>query len=439
MDQILSKHICDAYFKDDVFVQCVSNMCCIYKPPSRIEFAKIYSDLDNNSKKDFNRNKWLYDDMLKTKYNNINKYVLNNFFLDTETIHKFMEFINKYNFISSRIQLLKYHYRKKKMNVHKPEFTLTFQPFETLPENKTISIIEQHTNYHFSLYDLKKIISNALYKQSELFIEPSTPKNPYTNLKLSNHNLYIICANLNMNRMSNPIFRSYVNCHFDLQRFTVENYVELQMKAIKTYLSEKSNKYKLKLIKQIYKDMWNMKFNTTFIDTKSELQFINACYKLLFAYSVLECFDTGCYTINDYYEEQLEKEMNKIYNTYHLWFSKKITIRRNRNTNTNINININHARNQFGNQNQTQTQTQTQSIAYTLTDGYSYYNYFNSIFPNNSYFYSSENPIDINNDDSSNDNSNNNNNNSHGNDTETETTNINSLNILANIASAIQR
>lgn len=368
MDANLAKHICDVYFKDDFFIQCVSSICSIYEPPTKIQFSKIFANLDKTSKTDFNYKKWLYYDKLKTKYRNIRKNILNNVFIDSDMVDKFITFLQKYHLVSFRIQLLKHHYRRKKMKSHHPEFTLTLQSFNDISIDKTIRIIEQDTIYHFSLYDLKQIILNALFKQSNLFIEPTTPKNPYTNLEISTHNLYSICVKLKMNHMSHPIIESYMKCHFNLKRFTANNYVKLQMKSIKTYLSEKSNKYKLTLIKQIYMDVWNSKFIGTFLDNRSELQFINACYKLMFASLVLECFDSGCYTINDYYEDQLEKEMTKIYHSYNFFSNKH----KNTNTNTNTNINVN-----------------SNSL------GYSYYNYFTGLSPIETYVYTSQVPIDV--------------------------------------------
>ena len=373
MDTTLSKRICDTHFKDDFFIQCVSSICSIYEPPTKIQFSKIFTNLDKTSKTNFNYNKWLYYDKLKTKYRNIRKNILNNVFIDSNMVDKFIIFLQKYHFVSFRIQLLKHHYRRKKMKSHHPEFTLTLQSFNDISINKTIRIIEQYTIYHFSLYDLKQIILNALFKQSNLFIEPTTPKNPYTNLEISSHNLYSICVKMKMNHMSHPIIESYMKCHFNLKQFTANNYIKLQMNSIKTYLSEKSNKYKLTLIKQIYMDVWNTKFIGTFLDERSELQFINACYKLMFASIVLECFDTGCYTINDYYEDQLEKEMTKVYNTFHLLFSNKYTnMNNNRNRNRNQNQNVN-----------------SNSL------GYSYYNYFTGLSSIDSYVYTSQFPIDV--------------------------------------------
>jgi hypothetical protein len=100
---------------------------------------------------------------------------------------------------------------------------------------KPMVLIENKTAYKFSLTDLQKIIINALLNQKHIIPEPLQPRNPYTNLPLSKHNLLIIyCLTLK----KHPLFNIFYKCDFNISTFKENNRRILLEYAVDTYTSE---------------------------------------------------------------------------------------------------------------------------------------------------------------------------------------------------------
>jgi hypothetical protein len=109
-------------------------------------------------------------------------------------------------------------------------------PFE--PTTK-IQFIENRKKYPFNIYDLINILSASLLQQTNMFINPQYPKNPYTNLNFERNNLYnfyIKCLTLNIKIPLVVTF--FAECEFNIETFLEKHKRMLSELAINTYLSK---------------------------------------------------------------------------------------------------------------------------------------------------------------------------------------------------------
>ncbi len=103
------------------------------------------------------------------------------------------------------------------------------------PLRNPLTLVEHKTAYKFSIQDLQKVIINALLNQNHLVPDPVHPKNPYTNLPFSKHNLLIIYA---FTPKRHPLFNIFYNSNFDINTIKDNNRRTLVEYAINTYTQE---------------------------------------------------------------------------------------------------------------------------------------------------------------------------------------------------------
>jgi hypothetical protein len=124
-------------------------------------------------------------------------------------------------------------------------------PFE--PTTK-IQFIENRKKYPFSIYDLINIITASLLQQTNMFINPQYPKNPYTNLNFERNNLYnfyIKCLTLNIKIPVVVTF--FAECEFNIETFLEKHKKMLLELAINTYLSKDAT-----ITESIVEDIYDM-------------------------------------------------------------------------------------------------------------------------------------------------------------------------------------
>ncbi len=102
------------------------------------------------------------------------------------------------------------------------------------PLSNPLTLIENQTAYKFSIHDLHKIVISALTNQRQLIPEPIEPKNPYTNLPFSKHNLLILYSIL---PNKHHLLTVYYKCGFDIVAFHNQNRRLLLEYAIDTLLA----------------------------------------------------------------------------------------------------------------------------------------------------------------------------------------------------------
>lgn len=209
------------------------------------------------------------------------------------------KFVNLYIYSKNTFNILKRFIHKwniKRTKHYEMEFDLYLNPLNNYPNNQLVCLLENNTIYKFRLTDLMNIWKDALFNCKGLFPEPSKVKNPYTNLEISNYNLYnIYFAIKNSNFHIPMIIQLFFYCNFNINFFVSKNYPILKENCINNFVKE-SHPYEL------YEQIENMfhhyrrDISYCLLPNKVDLnhdkinEYINLLYKpvkfyLLFSYS----------------------------------------------------------------------------------------------------------------------------------------------------------
>ena len=179
---------------------------------------------------------------LYNKYKVLKDNIISNYFLDEAKKAEFMEyfqtlqkhyfsFLKFYNICRHRIIKLNSDFN----------YDLFFNNLELMNEKKKIMLIEQDTKYCFKIGDLLHMICVGLTHSDNLFVSPMAPRNPYTNLLFSYHNIvniYMFCVD---NQIMKPkIFNYYYEVNFDVYHLKLMYEPFLREYAIKSFYTEMS-------------------------------------------------------------------------------------------------------------------------------------------------------------------------------------------------------
>jgi hypothetical protein len=97
--------------------------------------------------------------------------------------------------------------------------------------------------YKFDIFDILKIIKNALHYSNGLFIESQYPKNPYNNKEFSLGNLMNIFFYMKGRGMNIPsYFEAFRRCGFQLQKYIEENEPIIKLKCIENYCNDMTDR-----------------------------------------------------------------------------------------------------------------------------------------------------------------------------------------------------
>ena len=102
---------------------------------------------------------------------------------------------------------------------------LSLNPLCDANPNYLIDIMHNYKKYTFKLFDLANIIFNSLTNSDDhLFSTPLSIKNPYTNIKFSNENLYIIYFCMQKRGLFiHPVFTLFMKEEFNLALFSLKH------------------------------------------------------------------------------------------------------------------------------------------------------------------------------------------------------------------------
>lgn len=108
-----------------------------------------------------------------------------------------------------------------------------------LLQSRTIKLFHCNMLYKFDIFDILKIIKNALHYNNDLFIESQYPKNPYNNEEFSLGNLMNIFFYMKRRGMNIPsYFEAFRRCGFQLQKYIEENEPMIKLKCIENYCND---------------------------------------------------------------------------------------------------------------------------------------------------------------------------------------------------------
>lgn len=258
-----------------------------------------------------------YADKIPIKYQLFKNSILNNIFMKDEHKQNIIYIFGKYNRLCNAFILLKTVWLRKKKKHIKYEKTISFDPMKDIPSQLILPLYENNHIFHVYLKDISSVIKHALFHQHNLFIEPTEPRNPYTNIPISKYNLYRICLKLKEYNLIHPVINNYFKCDFNLEQFKSIYYIQLQLHSIRQYLKRLTLEQKYNLLVSIF-SKYDRKELSLFTNTLKQV-FVNDCSKLIHAEIVMLCFDEGYYDLIDYYRNIALDEVSrlkKIYKTY---------------------------------------------------------------------------------------------------------------------------
>lgn len=166
--------------------------------------------------------------------------VYNNFFINETKQQNLIALFSKaqkiYWILNRFVQ--KYKYKKtKSFDIQKSLYEVEFSKCK---KTHIISLIENNTKYIFRINELLNLWKTSLANCCNLQPAPIIPRNPYTGLKISIHNLYNIYffARFNTDILINNLIKSFFYLNFDIKKFKKEQYHNLCDNAIKNYIQD---------------------------------------------------------------------------------------------------------------------------------------------------------------------------------------------------------
>lgn len=144
--------------------------------------------------------------------------------------------INVYLFF---IKILSKKYEKLKRFKFDNNLDMSLNP---LCYSSMISLFHHNKLYDFDIFDVLKIIKNALYFNNNLFIETQYPKNPYNNEPFSIGNLINIYLYMRSRGMNIPsYFEFFRHSGFCLEKYIEMNEPTIKLNCIKNYCESMTN------------------------------------------------------------------------------------------------------------------------------------------------------------------------------------------------------
>lgn len=170
---------------------------------------------------------------LKAKYDSI-KDVINNKFLSDATKFLIIDLFGHTTKIYFSLNKL----LRAKLFKQPPKITTDLSLNTLSPkQNNVITIRENNVNYLFKLTDLRNIIINNLCEHDNFFLQSQFPKNPYTNLPFSIHNMYNIYYALKKSDLSTCILlHNFFLNDFSLKKFILHNEVLLKEEMVERFV-----------------------------------------------------------------------------------------------------------------------------------------------------------------------------------------------------------
>ena len=159
----------------------------------------------------------------KYRFNLFSDHVENNMFvhpfMKTVILNIYCDAVKKWRDLKNII--IRY-IRKKRTSFSTTDFALN--PLIQMKPSELIDIMHNYKKYTFKVFDLINIIFNSLTNSDEYFFSTPLPiKNPYTNIKFSVENLYIIYFCIQKRGfMIHPLFTLFMQVNFNLASFSLK-------------------------------------------------------------------------------------------------------------------------------------------------------------------------------------------------------------------------
>jgi hypothetical protein len=188
---------------------------------------------------------------------------------------------------------------------------LAMNPLSETNPKYLIDIMHDCKKYTFKLFDLANIIFNSLTNSDEnLFSTPLVIKNPYTNVKFSMQNLYIIYFCMQKRGLYiHPLFTLFMQENFNLAQFSLKHEGLIKEYIIDTTIQKNTDSKTCQELRSMFRELtvyntYSMTFEPILCDIDNISNDIIVTFKpLLFHYH------HSLFSMNSYYRQV---EYNKL-------------------------------------------------------------------------------------------------------------------------------
>ena len=193
---------------------------------------------------------------IKSKIHTYSNYVESNIFIHScmkkNILHILCTAIQKKNVLTS---IFIRYIRKRRASYVTTDLSLN--PLSEVNPNYLIDIMHEYKKYTFKLFDLANIIFNSLTNSDDhLFSTPLMIKNPYTNIKFSVENLYIIYFCMQKRGLFiHPLFTLFMKENFDLALFSLKHEGIIKEYIIDTTIKKYTNNKSCQELRIMFQDL----------------------------------------------------------------------------------------------------------------------------------------------------------------------------------------
>ena len=149
---------------------------------------------------------------------------------------------------------------------------LALNPLSECDPKYLIDIMHHYKKYTFKLFDLANIIFNSLTNSDDhLFSTPLVIKNPYTNIKFSVQNLYIIYFCMQKRGLFiHPLFTLFMQEHFNLGLFSLKHEGLIKEYIIDTSIQKNTDTKTCQELRSMFNELtiynsYSMEFEPIFL------------------------------------------------------------------------------------------------------------------------------------------------------------------------------
>lgn len=175
-------------------------------------------------------------DKIKTQKFNCLQDILSNIFLNETKKTEVLNVFHNIQKFTHAIYRLKHLWKLKRANIYNTD-DLFMNPIHVGDKN-TIVLLQNNTKYVFHIRELIGSINTSLSNSCHFFLEPSTCKNPYTNIPFDKSSLYNIYFAIRESTFIMPsIMHQYFLSDFNLSTFAINNEHLLNKEYLRTYVN----------------------------------------------------------------------------------------------------------------------------------------------------------------------------------------------------------
>jgi len=239
---------------------------------------------------------------ISQKYEILQKMILDNVFIGKDK-PQYMYVFSLHQKITFAINKLKNLYKMKKKYIKSDIDTdLSMEKLTTYKSNQVIDIIENNTIYKFAIVDLLRILNSSLLHSVYLRPSPHHPKNPYTNITFSIHNIYNIYLHtmLHTNYNIKSHILSYFENELNLRSYFESNICLLKSASVKNYISTDETLGLFDYAVDMFQEYWVYTHIRLDMFLRNKRSIVNKIKHLLYYYLLLQHYSLDSEMYNKY-------------------------------------------------------------------------------------------------------------------------------------------